>query len=57
MKVKRASGASVTVKHELPPVSDENDGVFRKETREIKAETVDDDDDIKVDLPIDQVCC
>ena len=38
------------------PPHDETDGVYRSKIRQIKAAEVDEDEDVQVDLPIDQVC-
>ena len=55
VKVKRSSGVSNATTLEPLPTSDEQDGVYKAETHEIKAETVREDENTKVDLPIDQV--
>jgi len=55
VKVKRMSGVSNATSLEPLPISEDPDGVFKTEAREIKAETVKEDEHTKVDLPIDQV--
>ena len=55
VKVKRMSGVSNATSLEPLPISEDPDGVYKTEAREIKAETVQEDENTKLDLPIDQV--
>ncbi|XP_076811249.1 uncharacterized protein LOC143456004 isoform X1 [Clavelina lepadiformis] len=56
VKVKRSGGKAPQANQEIhPPTAHEADGVFRTETDEIKAEEIQENEDTKVDLPIDQV--
>ena len=56
MKVKRSSGKTVPpINYEPHPPREDSDGVFRSKPKQFKAEEVDEDEDVKVDLPIDQV--
>lgn len=53
VKVKR-SGASGRVTQVVPSVDDDDD-VYRAKSETVKAEEVAEDEDTKVDLPVDQV--
>nr|CAB3236323.1 probable serine/threonine-protein kinase kinX [Phallusia mammillata] len=53
VKVKRSGGGKSD--QEPHPPTGESDSVFRANSRPIKADEVDEDEDTKVDLPIDQV--
>ena len=57
VKVKRSGGKGTGAPTALDPHPpyDEADGVYKQKTREIRAAEVDEAQDIKVDLPIDQV--
>ena len=60
MKVKRSGGRAPAAPPPTsfdphPPYEEEADGVYKQKTRGIRAAEVDEAQDIKVDLPIDQV--